>query len=122
MKLREYDLKKLKKAASGYFSACAEDGRPLTVSGLAHSLGVKRAELLGAAEGDAAYPMVSQALGKIECYTEEKLYEGKAASGLMFILRSSFGWKDSYEPPKAAAPDLSGLSLDELRKLGGLYD
>ena len=125
MKLKNYDEKRLNRRVKAYFAKReAETGEykcPVTVAGLACELNVRRGDLLRVSEGDRHYEAVFSALRKIEAYSEEQLFSGKGATGIMFSLKANFGWKDLPEAEGSPAPpDLSGLSLEDLRRIGGL--
>lgn len=79
--------------------------RAWTITGLAVHLGVSRQTLLeyeGEVEGrvkkDPRFAdAIKRAKNKIEAFTEEKLFEPKIATGVIFNLKNNYKWHDKQE-------------------------
>lgn len=79
--------------------------KPLTITGLALSLGMTRRSLLNYKRRPAFARVVTRARLKVECYTEERLFDRNGYSGARFVLETCFGWKEpapeEHRPPCA---------------------
>lgn len=93
-----------------YFDECREEGRPLTVTGLALALGFTSRQALinygdGTRPGKATVAIkaefidtVKKAKARIEMDCEERLVSGKNnPAGLIFSLKNNYGWRDKQE-------------------------
>lgn len=96
----------LENAIEQYFISCQDETgkwiRPLTVSGLANSIGTNRMTLLNYTKKDDLYPgfaeVVNRAKSRIEQYVEEYLFLGRNQAGAIFNLKNNWeGWKEKTE-------------------------
>lgn len=78
--------------------------KPLTITGLAHAVGLTRRGFLNYRYRPAFAHVVARARARVECYTEERLFDRNGFSGARFLLLTVFGWgkpaADMVEPPK----------------------
>lgn len=78
--------------------------KPPTITGLAHALGMTRRGFLNYRYRPAFARVVARARARVECYTEERLFDRDGFSGARFLLLTCFGWgepaADMAEPPK----------------------
>ena len=75
------------------------DARPITVTGLALALGFNsRQSLLNYQAKKEFMDTIMRAKARVECYTEERLFDNAGANGAKFSLANNFdGWKDKHE-------------------------
>lgn len=78
--------------------------RPLTITGLAHALGMTRRGFLNYRYRPAFAHVVARARMQAETYTEERLFDRDGFSGARFLLLTCFGWgepaADMAEPQR----------------------
>jgi hypothetical protein len=100
--------------------------KPFTITGLASFLETTRRTLLDYEQrNDDFSHTIKNAKSKIEAYAEENLYTPKIAAGVIFNLKNNFGWEDKSAVETSgetthnikAEPDLSKLSVEELKQL-----
>lgn len=72
------------------------EGKPVTITGLALWLGTYRDVLCDYQLKDEFSNTVKTAKLRVEQYAEQQLYIGKSAAGPIFALKN-FGWKDSQD-------------------------
>ncbi len=100
----------LQARVDAYFATCAEEKKPLTMSGLACALRTTRQQLL---EGDLftrkRYPkmrekvcqtlneIVERAKTRCAAFAEEQLYDKEGLKGAEFTLKNNFGWQEKGE-------------------------
>ena len=91
--------KELKKAITKYFNNCDKENKPSTISGLALALGfLTREALLSYNEKEGLGDIVKEAKLKIQkSYEEQLIIRRSGATGLIFILKNNFNWKDRQE-------------------------
>lgn len=82
---------KLRRRVRGYFVARG-DGH-VSVAGLALALGVRRRDVLAYASASPNYDIVSSALARIEAHIVDLVCSGRAATGVVYLLRHDFGWE-----------------------------
>ena len=79
--------------------------KPLTITGLAHALGMTRRGFLNYRYRPAFARVVARARARVECYTEERLFDRDGFSGARVLLLTCFGWgepaADMAELPKS---------------------
>ena len=87
-----------------YFSECEENGKPQTLLGLAVFLSLTKDELAAYRRGDfdargRSFSKVFRLADvKLEEYAESLLFtKDKGHTGVMFYLKSIFGWSDKTE-------------------------
>lgn len=82
--------------AEAYFIKCASEDTPLTITGLALSLGTTRETLMDYENKDGFSYTVKLCKARVEEYAEKMLYLGKSAAGPIFHLKN-MGWSDKTE-------------------------
>jgi len=90
----------LNKKIEKYFGSRMEDGeivKPVTLSSLAVHLGCDRRTLCSYSKKEKYYDIITAAKARIEAYVEEQLFNGKAATGIIFNLKCNFRWSDGTE-------------------------
>ena len=81
-----------------YFQDCEAKEIPLTMSGLAYSLGMDRKTLLNYSHRDEFLPTLKRARERIELEYEQRLIKsGTPTVGLIFALKNNAGWQDKRE-------------------------
>lgn len=98
------NVEDMKDAIEAYFISCQDPDdsnkyiRPLTVTGLANSIGITRESLLNYEERDEFFLTIKEAKSKVEQWVEEYLFTGKNQTGAIFNLKNNYkGWKDRQE-------------------------
>jgi len=87
--------KALIEAVDRYFEDVKKDRVPLTITGLARSLGMQsRQTLVNYGHDDKFGDIVCEARMRIEEYAEGRLYDRDGARGAEFNLKCNFGWND----------------------------
>ena len=78
--------------------------RPPTITGLALALGFNsRQSLLNYQAKKEFMDTITRAKSRVECYTEERLFDKEGANGAKFSLRNNFkGWKENPENDESA--------------------
>lgn len=105
------DVQQLQKDVDDYFINCDNDGRPYTMSGLAHSLHMDRRSLVNYANKDEFFLTIKMAREKVEQQLEENALLNKSNSIFtIFNLKNNFGWRDTVE----VKADEESSKLDEL--------
>jgi hypothetical protein len=88
----------LEKAWIAYVADCKGRGVPLTMSGLAVSLGIDRKTLVNYSSKKEFFPIIKKYRDLVESMYEEMLATRKnSVAGLIFILKNNWGWKDNIE-------------------------
>lgn len=94
----------MKNAIEAYFINCKDPDdeskyiRPLTITGLANSIGMTRESLLNYEERDEFFLTIKEAKSKVEQFVEEYLFTGKNQTGAIFNLKNNYkGWKEKNE-------------------------
>jgi hypothetical protein len=131
-KVKFEDPKDLKVKVDKYFEECDKKQEPYTMTGLAISLGTNRMTLLRynkQTTSERLAPEIRQAIAdiienakaRVEAYAEKRLYAGNNCTGVIFSLKNNFLWKDQSEVVKVEVdkPDLSGLTIEELKEMMG---
>lgn len=79
-----------------YFESCRENGRPLTVTGLALAVGFNTRQALLNYQGKKEFvDTILRAKAVVEQYAEERLFDRDGANGAKFSLANNFaGWKE----------------------------
>lgn len=81
-----------------YFQDCEAKEIPLTMSGLAYSLGMDRKTLLNYSHRDEFLLTLKRARERIELEYEQRLIKsGTPTVGLIFALKNNAGWQDKRE-------------------------
>lgn len=88
----KYTAEELNQRIALYF----ETEEKWTVSGLAAFVGVDRKTLYNYRENDELFPIVKEAIRKVEACYEERLIYSNAPTGVIFALKN-MGWKDKTE-------------------------
>jgi hypothetical protein len=91
------NAKQVDQKAGEYFERCDENKKPYAISGLAMALGLSRKELLCRQHEGAIGKAIKKALAQCELSAEERLLNGKNVSGVIFSLKSNWGWTDKPE-------------------------
>lgn len=103
---------------NAYFAECKEQGRPLTVSGLAYSLDIDRRTLVNYSNKDEFFPTIRKARAMVELSLEEKLVSSNGmVTGMIFNLKNNFGWMDKQEidaKVQTLTPIMGGLAKDDV--------
>ena len=76
-----------------------EGAKPLTITGLALALGfTSRQSLLNYQAKKEFVDTIMRAKARVECYTEERLFDKDGANGAKFSLANNFeGWKEKQQ-------------------------
>lgn len=83
--------------ANSYFRKCENDGKMVTVAGLARALGVTTRVLRTATTIDTVYnDLIDEYMGRLEERFETELF-GKSFNGAKFELMNNFGWAEKTE-------------------------
>jgi len=77
-----------------YFTKTLEAGKPLTVTGLALSLGMSRQTFFNYKNNEQFFDIISRARQVVEQEYEERLISGQASTGVIFGLKAIFGYRD----------------------------
>ena len=96
-----------------YFDKCTLEEQPMTITGLALSLGTTRETLMDYEKKDGFSDTVKLCKARVEEYAEKMLYLGKSAAGPIFHLKN-MGWSDKTETEmygKGGGPIQSESSL-----------
>jgi len=80
-----------------YFIDMADEGRPLTISGLAYALEIDRDQLLDYAKRDEFSSSLLKARHRVYVYAEESLWTCKNPAGPIFNLKNNYGWQDRQD-------------------------
>src|SRR3990167_6380228 len=94
-----------------YFETALKRGQPLTVSGMASSIGTNREQFLQFKDwyktqkteddmllGLKVSRIITGALAVVEQYSEEKLYDGKMKpQAIIFSMVNNFGWRNKLD-------------------------
>lgn len=83
-----------------YFTACYQNQRPYTISGLALWLGLSTQTLRNYEKtyGNTEYAdIIKIAKQRVEEFAEKSLYENGKTSGAKFVLQNNFGWSDKQD-------------------------
>jgi hypothetical protein len=104
-----------------YYAECKENEEPLTVSGLAYTLGMSTETLRAYGEKDGFSATVNKAKQKVERSIESGMMRGLNATGCIFNLKNNFGWKDQTEQKiNMGITDMTEEQLDaKIRELSG---
>ena len=94
----------MKNAIEAYFISCEDPDnpgkytRPLTITGLANSIGMTRESLLNYEKDDEFFSTIKEAKSKVEQWVEEYLFTGRNQTGAIFNLKNNYkGWKEKNE-------------------------
>lgn len=103
----------LQEAIDKYFKSCyapLEEGqdpdsyrealRPLTIGGLAVSIGMCRESLLNYAKDEEFFSTIKKAKDIVHAWAEERLFAGGQVAGCIFNLKNNYGWVDKTEVDK----------------------
>lgn len=96
----------MQEAIEAYYVKCKEDKEFVTISGLAHALGMETESLRRYEAKDEFSATVKNAKQKVEMAWEQRLLT--PGSGPIFWLKNNAGWKDKSEQ------ELSGPGGKEL--------
>lgn len=81
-----------------YFDECNQQGRPLTMSGLAVALDCDRKTIVNYSNKEEYFPTIKRARAIIERSLEEKLVSSNGVvAGIIFSAKNNFGWVDKQE-------------------------
>ncbi|HYG37659.1 MAG TPA: terminase small subunit [Cytophagales bacterium] len=104
-----------------YFLLCAENKKPLTITGLALSLGFGSRQSLIRYQKEAGYEefhsIVEWAKMRIESSYEEMLVTRPHVAGLIFNMKNNFGYSDKIEIEATANTSNNVENLSEEEKL-----
>jgi len=104
-------VEELERLADTYFKECLESGEPITVTGLAISLGLSSRQSLLNYQGRAEYvDAVKKAKLRCEHFAEIQAHNAKNPAGPIFCLKN-FGWSDKQEHT-LSGPDNGPIKLD----------
>ena len=82
-----------------------DGAKPLTVTGLQLALGFKSRQTLLNYKSRSEYrEIIERAKLRIECYTEERLFDRDGYSGAAFSLFNNFGWGRDSSDSSSPAP------------------
>ena len=85
----------LKGKVDAYFTYCEVQGKPKTMAGLAHALGMDRRSLVNYKDRDEYKEILEEARRELEAYAEEILLSGgKNVAGVIFSLKNNYAWQD----------------------------
>lgn len=95
----------LQEKINQYFKDMTEEGRPLTLSGMAVYLECDRQTILNYSKKDEYFGTIKKAKQIVEAYAEEKLISTSGiAAGIIFSLKNNFGWEDRREVEVSEKP------------------
>lgn len=117
MSLARSSPSSLQKRIDAYFTKALKNKSPITLSGLALHLKVTRQTLLDYKDTDVLGPIISQAKLRCENHLEEKLVMGAPPTGIVFILKNGYGWKDKVEIDQTINAKFSLSSLFDQAQL-----
>jgi hypothetical protein len=80
-----------------YFTACDENKRPYTVSGLAVALDTTRRTLCDYEKKDDFTHTIKRAKQRVEQYAAEALFTSRNTAGVIFTLKNNHDWVDRKE-------------------------
>lgn len=109
----------LKEKIDKYFIQCDAERRPYTIAGLGVALGVDRKTIYNYSRKDHFFHTIKEAREKILASFEERVAkEGKP--GQIFLMKN-YGYADKVEIEQTGnnGPDLSGLTVEEIKKMLG---
>lgn len=110
--------KELQNRVDAYFAECAENDKPLTISGLALFLGFKSRQSIydyGVKNKDKTMAEVVQcAITYIESFYEGVLTTGKNAAGAIFWLKNH-KWTDKHETELTGNITLAGAIAEAFK-------
>lgn len=87
----------IKKSIDAYFAYCKKNKKPISITGLALHLKCTRAFLMDYKVTDDLGPIIQEAKLRCENSLEEKMIQGTPPTGIIFILKNNYGWKDKVE-------------------------
>lgn len=93
--LKFKSVEELQEKIDGYFSLCATDKEPITITGLALALDTTRDLLVNYGKKDEFSDTIKKAKLKVENEYEKRLVK-RGSSGDIFALKN-FGWSDKQE-------------------------
>lgn len=83
----------------------------LSMTGLALHLGITRKTLIEYAKTDAIGQVLEMAKLRCENKLEERMIQGVPPTGMIFILKNNYGWKDKVEVDQTINGTLSLATL-----------
>ena len=95
--LKFKSAEELQSAILAYFQNCAENKRPLTVTGLALALDTSRETLINYEKKEEYFDTIQRAKLTIQNYVEEYLFTGKNIAGAIFNLVNNYGWSNKSQ-------------------------
>lgn len=103
----------MQEAIDKHFADCREREEPLTMCGLALTLGMSRQALSKYKEKDEFVDTIKNARLQVEQSIESGLLKGYNPAGAIFNLKNNFDWKDKTEvDQKISLTDLSDEQLN----------
>ncbi len=93
----KYSIKTLQSKIDSYFEKAKKKKTPLSLTGLALHLGCTRLNITDYSKTDEYGSALSEAKLRCENSLEEKMISGSPPTGLIFILKNNYGWKDRTE-------------------------
>jgi hypothetical protein len=116
---REVVAKRLDK----YFELCKKAKKVPSLTGLALYLGTTRMALTEYSKTDEYGDLVIQAKLRCENVLEERMINGTPPTGIIFILKNNYGWKDKVEVDQTINGTISLASLfDQASKVRQLQN
>ena len=95
------DVEEMIKAIDKWFKWCADNNKPLTVTGLAIALDFTSRLALLNYEKKVGYEEYFYSIKKakliVQNFSEEYLYSGKHVAGAIFSLKENYKWKDRID-------------------------
>lgn len=96
--LKYKNKEEIDQAIRAYFDRCEENGKPLTMSGLAVWLDMDRRSLVNYGNREEFFPSIKRARAMIEASTEERMLMNELnVTGAIFSLKNNYGWVDKQE-------------------------
>ena len=102
--------------AEKYFEECKEEREPLTVTGLAISLGMTRKMLINYEIKPEFRNAIKQLKSLVENSIEHKLLTDSSVAGKIFNLKNNFDWKDTQVVEHKGELDLVHRIRDSRRR------
>ena len=87
----------LEKKINAYFKKVKKDRKSPTLTGLALHLRCTRSSIADYSQTDEYSEVLSMAKLQCEHHLEERITDGAPSSGLAFILKNNYGWKEKTE-------------------------
>jgi hypothetical protein len=110
--LKYKTVNELQVLIDAYFARQKDEGRPLTVTGLAMALDMDRSQLIEYGDRSEFSNAIKEAKRIVQEFSEETLYTARNPVGAIFNLKNNWGWKDKQEIQQNITVDVSSAISD----------